>query len=352
MPYIPKEEITLLKERMKGRWFAYFEACVPDLDEAITDHGSHVPCPMHGGSDGFRLFEDADMTGGGVCNSCGAYSDGIALAMAINDWEFLKAVESIRTWLEDGGDVEDFDDSDVKPEKRTEENKEVIINPFALDYINRIVRYAKNNHPRLKKYFESRGLSHDPPDTLGIIFNEKYQDQDEILRLPAMVALFENPEGDTVVVHRTYLDPEGDGKADVEKPKKFSTVLYPGATRGGAIRLRPYSNGYMGIAEGIETAEAVYQATKIPTWAAGNAINLSAFTPPDDVIKLCIWADNDSHDVGQKAAEKLALRLKDRKIQVKIFVPPDTDTDWLDVLLTYGPDRLFKIAKKTGYALQ
>ena len=65
-------------------------------------------------------------------------------------------------------------------------------------------------------------------------------------RLPALVALVEG--GDGFAVHRTYLRPDGAGKAEVEPAKAML-----GAVAGGAVRLVE-SPGPLVVAEGIETA--------------------------------------------------------------------------------------------------
>ena len=36
------------------------------MASALSRLGRHVPCPAHGGKDGFRLFRDTDETGGGI----------------------------------------------------------------------------------------------------------------------------------------------------------------------------------------------------------------------------------------------------------------------------------------------
>lgn len=341
MSYIPPEKIKALKARMKGNWFEYFQYCVPDLDEAVHAHPKHVPCPIHGGSDGFRLFDDAEDTGGGICNTCGGFKDGIGLAQAVTDWSFFEAIESIEEWLLNEGEDDD------PPEKIENEAKPVEYDDYALRYIDRVIDQAITSHERIKRYFVSRGITNDPPDCIGLMLNEKYKDEYEDLELPVMVALFHNQFGDPVCVHRTYLDPDGDGKADVEKPKKFSKVIYPGALRGGAIRLRDhFDDGLLGVAEGIETAEAVFQATKVPTWATIGTSNLASFIPPPDVTKLIIWADNDANKAGQNAAEKLRKRLEGSGVKIRICTPPDVGTDWLDVLVKYGEAGFIKIAKK------
>ena len=65
-------------------------------------------------------------------------------------------------------------------------------------------------------------------------------------RFPAMVARIDG--GDGFAVHRTYLRPDGSGKADAEPAKAML-----GAASGGAVRLTGGSRRLV-VAEGIETA--------------------------------------------------------------------------------------------------
>ena len=70
-----------VRERAAGRWIDMLAALAPALVPALSRPGRHVPCPVHGGTRGFRLFRDVDDTGGGVCNTCGTFPDGFALLM-------------------------------------------------------------------------------------------------------------------------------------------------------------------------------------------------------------------------------------------------------------------------------
>ena|GEM_PF-3875092 len=60
-----------VRQHSRGHWLAILSRLAPELAPAIQRLGRHVPCPVHGGKDGFRLFRDAPETGGGICNSCG-----------------------------------------------------------------------------------------------------------------------------------------------------------------------------------------------------------------------------------------------------------------------------------------
>jgi hypothetical protein len=69
---------------------------------------------------------------------------------------------------------------------------------------------------------------------------------------------------------------------------------------------------------------------------------LERFEPPADVEALTVWADRDHSETGERAARRLALRLKDRGQKVRVMVPEqgipagESGIDWLDVLNAQG----------------
>ncbi len=88
-------EARVVRERTAGRWIDLLAALTPALGPALSRPGRHVPCPVHGGTDGFRLFRDVDDTGGGVCNTCGTFPDGFALLMWVNRWSFPETLQAV-----------------------------------------------------------------------------------------------------------------------------------------------------------------------------------------------------------------------------------------------------------------
>lgn len=146
---------------------------------------------------------------------------------------------------------------------------------------------------------------------------------------PALLARVEHPEHGLVALHRTYLAPDGRGKAPVESPKKLTRAVLEGGTMGAAVRLYPPGDT-LALAEGLETALAVRQASGLPTWAAVSAGGMEAFQPPEGVERVVIAADHDSR--GIEAAHTLGERLLRQGLWVRILVPPVRDWDWLDAL--------------------
>lgn len=332
----------ILKRRIGNRWLELYEYIAPELGEAIDQWGKHVWCPIHTGNNGdaFRLFPDADSTGGGVCNTCGKFADGIALLMAVKNWTFPETVDAIEEWLVD----HELDDDDVLhgylSQQPTKDLSPPAPDPWVASYIKNIRQTAVPGHKRIIQYYQHRGLRITPSCNLGYLASSRcFDEYGDELYLPAMVGVFVAPDCTRVCIHRTYLDPGGSGKADIEPAKKFSRVLYPGALRGAAIRLRAPAT-ILGVAEGIETAEAAFQATGTPVWAIGSSTVMPYFVPPRVARQVDIWADNDRNGVGQKSAATLALNLFDAGIAVRVLIPPHPGIDWLDILNQEGDDSL------------
>jgi putative DNA primase/helicase len=142
---------------------------------------------------------------------------------------------------------------------------------------------------------------------------------------PAMVALVTN--GITglpaAAIHRTFLALDGTDKAPVSKPK-----LALAHCRGGVIRLASAS-GLVMIAEGIETALSVMQATKRPAWAALSTSFLRSLELPPEITEVIVLADGD--DPGEAAARHAALSWRRQGRHVRIARPP-RGSDFNDVL--------------------
>lgn len=88
-----------VKAAAKGRWDEIFHALAPSLDEAQANAGRHVPCPVHGGKDGFRLYPRYEESGAGVCNSCGQKTDGFAMLSWLNGWSFPQTLQAVGNFL-------------------------------------------------------------------------------------------------------------------------------------------------------------------------------------------------------------------------------------------------------------
>ena len=224
-------EARAVRERAAGHWIDLLGALAPALGPALSRPGRHLPCPVHGGTDGFRLFRDVDDTGGGVCNTCGTFHDGFALLMWANRWSSPEALQAVahELGMADGKGPESRRVHTTRPPS-TERDRESVI-----EALNRVWQQSldPDDHRAapLRAYLNRRGLAGARLDGEVVRFHPalgywKRNDRNEpelVGRYPAMVALVTGADGAPVTVHRTYLTPDG-RKAPVPDPKKLMGV--------------------------------------------------------------------------------------------------------------------------------
>ncbi|CAN7738141.1 DUF7146 domain-containing protein [Rhizobium leguminosarum] len=152
---------------------------------------------------------------------------------------------------------------------------------------------------------------------------------------PALIAAVTDPYGQITGVHRTWLDPGGEGKAKVEDPRRAL-----GGLLGNAVRLRFPINGpvpLMVAGEGLETILSLSHVMPgLPMAAALTANHLAAFSPPARCLRLYIAGDADA--AGRHGIEGLSRRAQALGILPLVLAPElgdfNEDLRWL------GPDRL------------
>jgi len=335
-----------VRQSAPGRWLVVLEALAPALGTALQRPGRHVACPVHGGTDGFRLFRDADRTGGGVCNTCGAFHDGFALLMWVNRWTFPEALTAAAYEL---GTIEtrtcESRRSPSPQPRRKERNRESVIE--ALNWVwQQSLDPTDRRAAPLRAYLSRRGLAGAELDGRVVRFHPQLgywqrNDGGEAKLIGRYPALVTDANGHPVTVHRTYLTSDG-GKASVPAPKKLMGC--PGhRLAGGAIRLSSPAP-LLGVAEGIETALAVHLRTGMSVWSAVSANLLARFEPPAETSRIIVWADRDRSDAGEAAALSLRERLLGKGIPVAVRLPPGLipigakGIDWADVWAAW-PDR-------------
>ncbi|WP_158659815.1 DUF7146 domain-containing protein [Niveispirillum cyanobacteriorum] len=144
------------------------------------------------------------------------------------------------------------------------------------------------------------------------------------MKWPAMVAAVRDAGGTIVALHRTYLRPDGMGKADID-PAKMTL----GPVGGCSVHLAP-AGPHMIVAEGIESALSAMGGAGLPTWAALSAggVRKLILPPLPSASTVTIAADNDP--VGLDAAHDAAQRWITEGRTVRIATPPAPYTDWND----------------------
>jgi putative DNA primase/helicase len=297
-------------ERARHRW----REILPRLGiETKYLSNRHGPCPLCGGKDRFR-FDDRDGDGTYYCNQCGA-GVGLLLIRKRNGWDFRTACDEIDKIIGTGPAPSISATPQGGPNRRR------------ADAIHRALAQAVDADI-VDAYLDRRGITARSGVLRGHARCPYFDDRKQFVwTFPAVVAPIVGPDGTVQSLHRIY-------DADIEPRKKS---LPPVTTiAGGAVRLFE-PDEELGVAEGIETALAAYEAFKVPVWAALTANGIKGFVPPHGLLRLHVFADNDSNYVGQAAAYDLAHRLNRDGLTVEVRVPepikPDK-TDWLDVLNT------------------
>ncbi len=174
-----------------------------------------------------------------------------------------------------------------------------------------------------ERYLRGRGIVCDLPPTLR--FCGACWHGPTARRWPAMLALVEG--GDGFSVHRTWLRPDGAGKAPVEPAKAML-----GATAGGAVRLSG-GPGRLVVAEGVETGLSLLcglLAGPAAVWAALSTSGLRGLRLPARPGRLTIAQDGD--DPGRAAALALAERAHALRWRVSLL-DPGSGQDFNDLLI-------------------
>jgi hypothetical protein len=131
---------------------------------------------------------------------------------------------------------------------------------------------------------------------------------------PAMIAAVTDGAGALQGVHRTWLAPDGQGKADVATPRRAM-----GHILGNAVRLSPCDE-ILALGEGIETMLSLSEAAPgLPVWAALSSGHLGAVLLPKGLRRLYIAVDCDP--AGHRAAERLCARAVEVGVQVILLEP-------------------------------
>lgn len=194
----------------------------------------------------------------------------------------------------------------------------------------------------VERYMRARlpGIEAIPPVIRYLPMGDAYARHPSGGRRPVMVAAVEHEHG-VVGAHRTWLAPDGAGKASLD-PVRIST----GPIRGGAVRLAPAAETLM-VSEGVETAAAM-TATGMPAWTALSTSGMTALVLPPIVRTVIILADHDVSGAGERAARTAAARWLAEGRRVRLAMPPERGTDMADVLSGRAYARITKAGDATA----
>ena len=144
--------------------------------------------------------------------------------------------------------------------------------------------------------------------------------------LPCMVAAVVDAAGNFTGLHRTFLAPDGTGKAKVEPAKAML-----GPCSRASVHLGDWREGeVLLLSEGIETGLSGMQLSGNPCWAALSTSGLKSIVLPAAIKSVTVLVDADPP--GEAAAQSLAQRLSLEGRNVKLARPPAGYGDWNDFL--------------------
>jgi putative DNA primase/helicase len=302
-----------VREVAQGKWAGILGRYLDDR----TLSGKHGPCPICGGKDRFR-FDDKDGHGTWFCSHCGA-GDGFHLLMHANGWTFAEAASHVESFAPKV--------QKVKPLER-------MSNEDARASMQRVWAAAKavTEGDPVHMYLSARCGIKEVPPTIRFHPAMTYTHENGVTSThPGMVARVIRADGAaTIGLHRTYLTAKGE-KADLPIVRKLMTPSE--AMDGAAVRLAPVLDGWLGVAEGIETALCASALHGVSVWSCVTAGLLEKFDPPQGVTLLTVFADNDRSFTGQKSGYTLAHKLASKRpeIEVRFSMPDIVGQDYADV---------------------
>lgn len=211
---------------------------------------------------------------------------------------------------------------------------ELSIEPVHLEAISIWNKSKDTTDTLVERYLYSRNLTVKPPETIRFHPNLKYLEQDNHgiwheSWHPAMIAQIQRfPNDKCIAIHRTYLQSDGFGKANVSKPKKML-----GKCLGGAVRFQGESLECIALSEGVENGLTYWQENPgITAWACLSTSGMKSIVlpPPHITPEIIIIADHDP--AGFAAAKELAYRLTREKRKVYVIAPRPVGADMNSIL--------------------
>lgn len=143
---------------------------------------------------------------------------------------------------------------------------------------------------------------------------------------PALIVPIEE-DGGVVAIHRTFLRPDGRGKADMPEPKWMLGNPGRGAVRWGGIP----ADGILRLAEGVEDAASVMNmlGTGMFVWPVLGIERYQAVAIPESIKTVVIYSQHGGE--AARAIERATPHLTANGRQLVVKPPPHAG-DWNDLL--------------------
>jgi|TARA_R100000365_G_C2742660_1_gene71319 DNA primase len=271
-------------------------------------------CPFHEENTGsFKVNDKKQIY---HCFGCGAHGDVFDFLEKAGRMSRKDAVERVRS---DVGDVVDAAPA-YHPPRVEQQNDEVLRKKrAAIELWNQ----AKPIAGTLAETYlrDARCIGIPLPSSLRFLPNLQPDGRNSD-RFPTMIAGVTDLNGDICAVQRTFLRPDGLGKAPIKSPK-----MSLGPIGQGAVRLGDFGP-IIGIAEGVETGLSAMELYQVPSMVVLGS-RLSKLILPKSVGKVVIFADRGH--AGERAAEeaRAEYRRQGRAVVVRFSEVGDDFNDEL-----------------------
>ncbi|NNE83364.1 MAG: AAA family ATPase, partial [Alphaproteobacteria bacterium] len=198
-------------------------------------------------------------------------------------------------------------------------------------------RTTENPKTNVKEYLTNRGITANVLDDIYELpagklkqFGLRRAGSAMVAPMVASSALCGSSDDWFTGVHVTRLARDGRSKADSD-PRRMR-----GLSKGSVVPFGPPEGDILFVAEGLETAMSVYQATGKSTWSALSAGNMNAIAIPSWTKEVIVCADNDN--AGLKAAKPLAERVAAMGKTARLAIPENDGDDWNVTLQSHGDE--------------
>lgn len=143
---------------------------------------------------------------------------------------------------------------------------------------------------------------------------------------PALIVPIETDAG-VIAIHRTFLSPDGRGKAAMDEPKRMLGNPGVGAVRWGGIPI----DGVLRLAEGVEDAASVMNMLGPDrfVWPVLGIERYQTVAIPESIHTVIIYSQHGAEAARAIERARPHLIANDRKLVVKL--PPHAG-DWNDLL--------------------
>lgn len=338
-----------------GRWGKFFrwihqhpgfesESLVASIDDASHIHSEPGFCPIHGGDSGeaWRFFDDANISGGSVCNTCGSFSDGLKMLTQMHGEE--QALTFARQFVSD---------LELNPLSELSVRR---LNEWFLSFDQSIVvRYLRNRGIKIREQDlpeALRGRKRFPVRALEKNLGEH----------PTVMALIKSRDDQPITYHAIYLNSRCK-PADYMPKNKRGVQMKNKMTRGVGEK-RALSGAYVDLGsidgqtlilgEGVETLLAVRQPfaaeglfPMIRATVGGGIHSQLSLDIPSHVKRVIFALDKDMLRPFLKAMEDGKGRVFETDVQIGYAVPDgEADkSDWLDIYNEAGEKAVFDAIK-------